>query len=396
MHVTLIGLGCGDMETITAAAQRALSRAEGIFGSRRLLEGLPPSGAQRVAAVQPEEIRDHLIHAGWAESCVILSGDTGFYSGAKRLLPVLAAAGFTTTVLPGISSLQVFSARLKRSWQDWRLCSAHGVAVDPVAEVCHGKPAFFLTGGSLTPAELCRQLTEAGRGGLQVTVGEDLSGEGERISHGTAENMAERTFSSLSVLLAEAAPRSPRRTPGLPDEAFLRGKVPMTKQEIRSAILAKLAVTPQDICWDVGAGTGSVSVELALQGRSVWAVERQAEACELIRKNRAKFSAWNLHLQEGTAPEACEALPAPDAVFVGGSGRRLQEILTLVVRRNPKARICVSAIALETLQEAVRCLEGLGYRADVTQISVSRGRSVGQLHLLLAQNPVFLITGEPV
>lgn len=103
MHVTLIGLGCGDMETITAAAQRALSRAEGIFGSRRLLEGLPPSGAQRVAAVQPEEIRDHLIHAGWAESCVILSGDTGFYSGAKRLLPVLAAAGFTTTVLPGIS-----------------------------------------------------------------------------------------------------------------------------------------------------------------------------------------------------------------------------------------------------------------------------------------------------
>ena len=147
MHVTLIGLGCGDMETITAA-QRALSRAEGIFGSRRLLEGLPPSGAQRVAAVQPEEIRDHLIHAGWAESCVILSGDTGFYSGAKRLLPVLAAAGFTTTVLPGISSLQVFSARLKRSWQDWHLCSAHGVAVDPVAEVCHGKPAFFLTGGS--------------------------------------------------------------------------------------------------------------------------------------------------------------------------------------------------------------------------------------------------------
>ena len=374
MHVTLIGLGCGDMETITAAAQRALSRAEGIFGSRRLLEGLPPSGAQRVAAVQPEEIRDHLIHAGWAESCVILSGDTGFYSGAKRLLPVLAAAGFTTTVLPGISSLQVFSARLKRSWQDWRLCSAHGVAVDPVAEVCHGKPAFFLTGGSLTPAELCRQLTEAGLGGLQVTVGEDLSGEGERISHGTAENMAERTFSSLSVLLAEAAPRPPRRTPGLPDEAFLRGKVPMTKQEIRSAILTKLAVTPQDICWDVGAGTGSVSVELALQGRSVWAVERQA----------------------GTAPEACETLPAPDAVFVGGSGRRLQEILTLVVRRNPKARICVSAIALETLQEAVRCLERLGYRADVTQISVSRGKSVGQLHLLLAQNPVFLITGEPV
>ena len=120
------------------------------------------------------------------------------------------------------------------------------------------------------------------------------------------------------------------------------------------------------------------------------------EALDLIRRNAERFHALNLRVVPGRAPEVLSALPAPDAVFVGGSGRRLQEILTLVVRRNPKARICVSAIALETLQEAVRCLEGLGYRADVTQISVSRGRSVGQLHLLLAQNPVFLITGEPV
>ena len=92
--------------------------------------------------------------------------------------------------------------------------------MDPVAEVCHGKPAFFLTGGSLTPAELCRQLTEAGLGGLQVTVGEDLSGEGERISHGTAENMAERTFSSLSVLLAEAAPARHAGRRGFPMRRF--------------------------------------------------------------------------------------------------------------------------------------------------------------------------------
>ncbi len=95
-------------------------------------------------------------------------------------------------------------------------------------------------------------------GGLQVTVGEDLSGEGERISHGTAENMAENLFVPERPV-GRGGPRPPRQTPGLPDEAFLRGKVPMTKQEIRSAILAKLAVTPQDICWDVGAGTGSVS-----------------------------------------------------------------------------------------------------------------------------------------
>ena len=105
MHVTLIGLGCGDMETITAAAQRALSRAEGIFGSRRLLEALPPSGAQRVAAVQPEEIRDHLIHAGWAESCVILSGGGVYDDGAAGDLQPASFFGQAETQLAGLAPL---------------------------------------------------------------------------------------------------------------------------------------------------------------------------------------------------------------------------------------------------------------------------------------------------
>jgi len=195
------------------------------------------------------------------------------------------------------------------------------------------------------------------------------------------------------VLLAECTPVYPRRAPGIPDGEFLRDRTPMTKQEVRAAILSKLAVGPEDLCWDIGAGTGSVSVELALQTRQVWAAEQKPEALALAEKNRRRFCAWNLRLVAGAAPEILAGFPKPDAVFVGGSGGRLAEILQAADRANPEARICVSAIALETLERAAGVLRAQGRQVEITQISISRARAAGDKHLLLAQNPVFLITG---
>lgn len=123
-------------------------------------------------------------------------------------------------------------------------------------------------------------------------------------------------------------------------------------------------------------------------------MERKPEAVELIHKNREKFCAWNLHVIAGTAPEALDHLPKPDAVFIGGSSGKLDEMIHAAVQANPEVRICVSAIALETLQQAISALEQLGYGPEVTQIAVSRTKAAGNLHLLMAQNPVFLITGE--
>ena len=194
----------------------------------------------------------------------------------------------------------------------------------------------------------------------------------------------------------EHAVHPERRTPGLPDEAFIRGEVPMTKQEVRAAALAKLAVRPADTLWDVGAGTGSVSVELALAAPRghVYAVECDPEACGLIRQNREKFHACNLTLVEGRAPAALADLPAPDAVFIGGTKGGMEAVVDTVLARNPNARICISAIALETLSAAVAALTAHGLAAEVTQIAVSRTRPAGRLHLLMANNPIFLITGE--
>ena len=390
MSVTLIGCGCG-MESLTVEAAVAVEQAELLIGADRLLapwQGTKPC----LEAVPAKDIAAAIERNVEKEICVLFSGDSGFYSGARLLLPLLKEE---PALLPGVSSLQLFAARLKEPWQSWRLCSAHGVSCDPVRAVCGGRPVFFLTGGETGPAALCRELTEAGLGFLKIAVGENLGGEEERVRRMTAAEAKDESFAPLSVVLAEAAPRLAPRTSGLPDDCFERAeKIPMTKQEIRAAALAKLAVGPEDICWDVGAGTGSVGIELALQAKAVWAVERNEAALAVAEGNRKKLGAWNLRLVSGTAPEALGALPAPDAVFVGGSGGKLREILACVHAANPAARICVSAIALETLQIALSTLKELGYETEICQIGVSRGRSAGELTLMLAQNPVWLITGK--
>ena len=322
MKITLIGMGSGCPESLTVQGYAALREADLILGARRLLSALPAGCTEnRAAAYLPDEILE-LLHASGCENAALLySGDTGFYSGASALVERLQAQGYQPVVLPGLSSVQMLSAALGRPWQDWKLVSAHGRACDPVAECMEGKPTFFLTGGSESPATLCAQLAAEGFGKLAAAVGENLGTPEQKVYTGTVGQLAASHFESLSVLLVEAAQVPSRRTQGLPDEAFARGKVPMTKQEVRAAVLAKLGVQPGELLWDVGAGTGSVSVELALaapRGR-VYAVECDPEACALIRQNKEKFAVRNLTLVEGTAPAALENLPAPDAVFIGGT-----------------------------------------------------------------------------
>lgn len=397
MNVTLIGMGSGQPENLTLQGLAALRQADLILGARRLLAVLPAGCTEnRAAAYRPDEVAELLQTSGAENAVLVYSGDTGFYSGASSMMEKLEALGVRARVLPGLSSIQLLAAALGRPWQGWNLVSAHGRTCDPVAECMQGRPTFFLTGGSEDPATLCAQLAAEGFGDVQGVVGQCLGTPEEKLFRGSVKELAAGRFNSLSVLLVEAAEVLPRRAPGLPDEAFERGDVPMTKQEVRAAVLAKLAVCPEDILWDVGAGTGSVSVELALaapRGR-VYAVECRPEGCALIKANREKFRTRNLVLVEGLAPAALSDLPAPDAVFIGGSKGSLAAIVDAALDKNPDARICVSAIALETLSAAVAALTAKGRTVQVSQIAVSRAKAVGGLHLMMAQNPIYLITGE--
>ena len=390
--VTLIGMGAS-ADTLTAEAREALGRAELVAGAQRLLDALPAGvTAERVPAVRPADVLAAV--AGAQNAAVLYSGDTGFYSGAAGLLARLKEAGIPARVLPGLSSVQMLAAALGRPWQDWNLVSAHGRPCDPVAAVCGGRPAFFLTGtGESGPAALCAQLAAAGLGTLPVTVGENLGLASRRIFAGTAAGAAGERFGPLAVLLAEPAFRLPARTPGWPDETFVRAEgVPMTKRAVRAQVLAQLALCPGETVWDVGAGTGSVSLEMAYAngGAPVWAVERLPEACAVLEENRRRLGGWNVRPVSGEAPAALAGLPAPDAVFIGGTRGRLGPILDAALAANPAARIGLTAIALESLAAALDACAARGLEAEITQIAAAH--AAGRPHLLRAANPVFVIT----
>lgn len=411
MKIYLIGTGCGTGKNITVQAADILKRADAIIGAPRLLEGLgvdlegrkfPAVLADEIIKIITDLYKDVIVekHAATEGEAIIVvaySGDSGFYSGCRSLLPKLSERGLEAEVLPGISSIQMLASRLKRPWQDWNLFSAHGTECSAVSAVMQGKPAFFLTGGNLVPKKLCRELAEAGLGDLDVVIAERLSYDDEKITEGRASDFIDSDFESLAVMLVENPDTAPKRTSGFPDEAFVRGKVPMTKQEIRSVILSKLGIREGELVWDVGAGTGSVSVEMALaaSGGSVYAVECVPEGCELIENNRRRFGAWNLRVVEGKAPEALEALPAPDAVFIGGSRGQMKPILELIKAKNHRARICISAIAIESLGEASTELARLGYDVSISHVSFSNDKAVGRLHMMMGGNPIFIVMGTP-
>ena len=393
-RVDLVGIGPGGTGGMTGEVRQAIREADCLIGARRMLEAVRETGQTVCEAVAPDDIlRCIRERQGTRRFTVVLSGDTGFFSGARRLLPLLKDC--ETRVLPGLSSMQVLCARLGTSYEDVVPVSLHGRDVDIVPDVARHRRVFALVGGPEGAAALCRALTAAGLGRVRVTVGERLGYPEERLTAGTAAELAERTFDPLSAVLIENENARPF-VPGLPDDAFQRGEaVPMTKREVRCCALSHLALTAEAVCWDVGAGTGSVSIEMALLARKgrVYAVEKNENALALLAENRKKFHVSNLEIVPGRAPEACRELPAPTHVFIGGSTGGLRDIVTLVLEKNPNARLVLTAVTLESVAEMEWLVKEFHFAdADITCLNVSRARELGAYHLMTAQNPVYLFT----
>lgn len=188
------------------------------------------------------------------------------------------------------------------------------------------------------------------------------------------------------------------KTSGIPDELFVRGQVPMTKAEVRAVTMAKARLTDNQVIWDIGAGTGSISVEaaLAVVHGQVHAVEKEPDAVELIKENIKLFATHNVMVYHGTAPDALLELPLPDRVFIGGSGGNFEEIMRFVSEKlNPGGRVVVNAIILETLSKAVELMKILSFNdIEITQVSISKTADLGRLHMFKSHNPVFLISGQ--
>lgn len=391
-HFTIIGAGLGAADGLTGEARAALLAAERVFGAERLAGQL--SGLRKIEPCPFSSLAARAKEAGASRVALLVSGDPGFFSAAQSLREALLPFGEVETFC-GVSSLQAFCARLGERWDDAAFVSLHGRAGSLLGTASYYKKVFALTGGERRANALCRELARAGLGNLPAALGENLGTAEERVFRGTVEEAAALECGDLAVLLVQNLhPAESSRA--LFDRDFARGGVPMTKQEVRWAAAALLSPRPADTIYDIGAGTGSVALELGRRAHQglVYAVERKPEALALIEQNRRALGGFNVLPVEGSAPEALEALPKPDAAFIGGSAGNLDEILRLLKGKNPDVRIVVSAISLETLEAARRGFSALGFsETEVCQIASARGKGVGGYTMLTANNPVFLISG---
>lgn len=400
--ISLVGIGMGTALTMTAQAEEAVRSADCLIGARRMLEAVrdldAAAGKPALAEYRGEEILSYIrSHPEYREIAVLLSGDTGFHSGAKTLGGLLGSElpECETQMIPGIASVVYLAARLNTSWEDAALVSLHGKDEDFIRTVSRNRKTFLLLGGRDAGTRALERLREYEMDEIMIHAGRRLSYPDERIVSGTIQQISEEDVDGLCVVLAENPSPDLSACCHVPDDAFIRENVPMTKEEVRAVSIAELRLTKNAVVYDIGAGTGSVSVEAALSGTDirVYAVEKNPEAVSLIGENRKKFRADGIRIISGEAPEALEGLEAPTHVFIGGSSGNLKEILKTVLDRSPEARIVVNAISLETVSEVMEAeKEGLLKDARITQIMASRARKLGRYHLMTGQNPVYIIS----
>ena len=385
----------GSLDSLTREGQKSFEEADVIIGAKRMLEALKSFNKPTFNSYKYDEIvnfiEDHLEYDSIA---IALSGDIGFFSGAKSLLEKLKDYDIHT--ISGISSLSYFCSKLGASWDDVKLLSLHGREENFLDAVKHNKKTFLLLGGDYSPKKICEELVEYGLGNLEVAIGENLSYENEKIHKGLARSFISQDFDSLSVMLIDNDKFIDSSvTHGLTDEEFIRGEVPMTKSEVRAISISKMSLKEDSIVYDIGAGTGSVSVEMALRvGKGkVFAIEKNPKAIELLKRNKKKFMTSNLEVIEGIAPDMMEELPPPTRAFIGGTSGNLRSIIGKLLEKNPKVKIVINAITLETISEAIECIKEFNLvDVEIVQVAISKGKALGKYNMMIGQNPIYIIT----
>lgn len=418
LRIALLGSGMGTKAGMTQEAVRFLEAADYLFGAKRLLAAACP-GQKTFPYYLAEDILPVLDTLLAEVSCgeertagVLFSGDCGFYSGCEKLYRELCRwreekeAEPQTDVriellrYPGISTVSYLSAAGGISWQDAKLFSIHGKGgvsewgAELAEAVRYHEKTFLLLSGVKDINAVGELLLQEGLPDCRILTGYQLSYPEEEVAELSPEECAGLVKEGLyacMVLNGRAQKRA--LTHGKKDEAFLREKVPMTKEEVREAAICKLHLYEDAVVYDIGSGTGSVAVEIAERsGRlKVFAIEQKEEAVSLIRRNCKKFRVENVSVICAKAAEILETLPAATHAFIGGTGGQMTEILEKLRRINPSMRVVITAVTLETIGEIARILKTIPVaEQEIVQMQVSRAKSAGNYSLMQAENPVYL------
>lgn len=391
--IFIIGSGPGDIMHLTHKAKEAMAACEEVYSFERLGE-LFRSVRHDIEKCTYEELFIKVGNSCAQTIAIMVSGDVGFFSIAKTILEKFGHEHEIHT-LCGISSLQYFCARVGISYENIDVMSLHGRKQSILGHIAYHRHTFVLTGGENNAKKILKSLQKEIPSGIKVMAGEMLSMANERIMVGTVAELSECEFDSLTVLLFENTNHRRKETV-LFDQDFIRNKTPMTKQEVRWVSVNMLNIKPSNIVFDIGAGSGSVAIEMSRKAHDgiVYAIEKNAEAYALLNENRLALGALNLIPVFGEATEEIIKLPVPDKVFIGGSGGALREIVQYFFEKNPGVSIVINAITLESLGLAMNVLKDLGITPSVSCLNCSRNKVMDDYNLMMANNPVYIICGN--
>ncbi len=409
-RIQIIGIGDDGLDGLTRAARDLIQQADLLIGAPPFLSAVEPMAAGKQVHAFTGDLAglvELLQQRGQRQVAILAPGDPLFYGTARYLCDRLGKDEFE--VLPHVSSMQLAFARVKESWDEAYLTNLAAQSLATAVERMRtvDRVGVFTT-EQQTPADVAQALLQAHIDYFDAYVCENLGGRDERVTRGELSEIAEMEFAPLNVMILVRRPESPDRAAqfgkprlfGNPDDAFLQSTPKrglLTPAEVRCVGLAELRLCRTSVVWDVGAGSGSVAVEaarIAEQG-TVYAIEMDPEDHQLILANAQRFEVSNLHAILGAAPDAWRDLPDPDAVFIGGTGRKVRGIVELAFARVRKGGALVANVAsLDNVSEVHQLLTQLAGAARMLMISVSRGAPFADRLMLEASKPTFLVAAE--
>lgn len=389
----VIGIGDDGQQSLLPLYRTWIEESELLVGGERHLSFFPEyTGEKRVLkgglTAMVEELRTES-----RKTVILASGDPLFY-GIGSLL----AKKLNVEIYPHLSSIQLAFAKMGEAWQDATLASVHGRSIKGLAQRIDGKDKVaLLTDRENSPAAIARYLLSFHMTEYDAFVAENLGSAEERTGWYSLEEMADGIFSDLNVVILKKRRPSPVWPFGIADEEFSQRKPDkglITKKEVRILSIAQLQLHAKSIVWDIGTCTGSVAIEAARIAREgeVYGVEKNVDDLENCRQNMAKFRT-DLTVINARAPHGLDEFPNPDAVFIGGSGGELRELLNICCTRlRPNGRIVVNAATIETLYEATQAFAQEGFETSVTLAQLSRSKPILSLTRFEALNPIYIIT----
>ncbi|MFN4197350.1 MAG: precorrin-6y C5,15-methyltransferase (decarboxylating) subunit CbiE [Caldimicrobium sp.] len=399
MKINLLGIG---YKPLTKNEEEILKKVETIFLFSATLETfknypLYKEVKEKLKIIKNiKEFLSEMENYKDKEVSFLASGDPLCYGIGETFLKKFPKE--CLAIYPDLSTPQVFCARLKIPLHKVKIFSFHGRPFEGLTllrEISNHPYLFLFTDPQNNPTEILKFLYENSFSQVKVYVGENLGRSNEKIYSGLPKDFINTTFNEPNCILIENPFFGKELLFGIEEDKIIHKEGLITKDEIRAIVLHKLLIPKQGVFWDIGAGSGSVSIEVGKLNPElqIFAIEKDKEQVEYLEKNLKNYKVPNVQVVKGEAPKVLHGLPYPDRIFLGGSGGKLNEILEYLLSISSWEVLVATFVLWENLNLALKILKAR-FHLQISQVQINKWQSLGENHYFKAQNPIFILRAK--